>query len=142
MAPEGIEWITDERRLAALAPAWDRLARKHDPTPFARHGWFWCWWKAYGKGRQLRVCALWREGALVGVLPLTRVGRRLEGPNVEAPIFRPVAADGEALRGLAQAVVDAAGSELVVPSLPVDDLAVGTFLNAAERRAVRACRSP
>jgi len=66
-----VEWVGDERRLAALAPAWDRLSRERDQTPFTRHGWFSSWWKAFGAGRELSVCTAWRGGALVGVLPLT-----------------------------------------------------------------------
>jgi len=131
-----IEWVTDEARLAALASDWDRLAHEHDPTPFARHAWFWCWWKAYGGGRQLRVCVVWREDVLAGVLPLTGVGGRLEGPHVEVPLFRPVAADRDALMALARAAVDAARDELVVPSLPADDPAVGELIAAARGRLV------
>ncbi len=134
MTAAGIEWVTEESRLAALAAAWDRLAREHDPTPFARHAWFSSWWKAFGAGRRLCVCAAWRDGDLVGVLPLTRIGRRLEGPHVEAPVFRPLAADHEALVALAQAAVAAAGSELIVSSLPVGDPAVDAFKAAARGR--------
>ena len=129
-----IEWITDETRLAALAADWEGLAGQHDGTPFTRHGWFSAWWKAFGSGRRLSVCAAWREGVLVGVLPLNRIGGRLEGPHREAPLFRPVAADRDGLRALAHAAVDAADEELIVPSLPVDDPAVGELTAAARGR--------
>jgi CelD/BcsL family acetyltransferase involved in cellulose biosynthesis len=131
-----IEWVTEQDRLVALAADWERLARARDPTPFARHAWFMCWWKAYGAGRGLCVCAVWREGVLVGVLPLTRVGGRLSGPHVNVPFFRPVASDRSALAALAQAAADAARDELVVPSLPADDPAVGELMDAARGRVV------
>jgi CelD/BcsL family acetyltransferase involved in cellulose biosynthesis len=129
-----IEWITEEDRLAVIAADWDRLAREHDPMPFARHGWFSSWWKAFGNGRRLSVCVAWRGEELVGVLPLTRIGGRLEGPHVEAPVFRPLVADRRALTALARAAAAAAGDELVVPSLPADDPAVGEFIAAARGR--------
>jgi CelD/BcsL family acetyltransferase involved in cellulose biosynthesis len=131
-----IEWVTGEDRLAALAADWERLAHERDPTPFARHAWFTCWWKAYGAGRRLCVCLVWREGVLVGVLPLTRLGGRLAGPHVNAPLFRPVASDRSALKALAQAAVDGARDELVVPSLPADDPAVGELTAAARGRLI------
>ena len=129
-----VEWVGDERRLAALAPAWDRLSRERDQTPFTRHGWFSSWWKAFGAGRELSVCTAWRGGALVGVLPLTRLGGRLEGPHIAVPLFRLLAADDAVLGTLARAALHAAGDELIVPSLAQGDPAVGELVRAARGR--------
>jgi len=133
-ASDRIEWVTDEDRLSALAPAWDRLSRSHDGTPFTRPAWFQCWWRAFGGGRELRVCAAWRGDTLIGLLPLNRTGTSLQGPHVEVPLFRPLVADSTALRALAGAAVDTVGDALVIPSLPQGDPAVDALMEAARGR--------
>src|SRR6478672_1392666 len=133
-APDRIEWVSDEDGVSALVPAWDRLSRSHDGTPFSLPAWFECWWRAFGGGRELQVCTAWRGDALVGVLPLNRTGRSLQGPHVEVPLYRPLAADSPALQALAGAAVEAAGDALVIPSLPQGDPAVDAFMQATRGR--------
>jgi CelD/BcsL family acetyltransferase involved in cellulose biosynthesis len=129
-----VEWIDDDGRLAALAGAWERLSRERDRTPFSRYRWFAAWWNAYRAGRELSVCVAWRDDALVGVLPLSRRAGRLEGPDANTPLFRPLAVDERALRALVDAALQAAEDELSVSSLAQEDPAVGMLLTAAPRR--------
>jgi CelD/BcsL family acetyltransferase involved in cellulose biosynthesis len=129
-----VEWIDDERRLSELALDWDVLSRECDRTPFTRYAWFSAWWTAFAGGRRLAVCTVRRGGALVGVLPLARLRGRLEGPHVNAPLFRVLAADGAALGALVDAALQAAGDELIVPSLAHDDPAVPMLLSRARGR--------
>ena len=80
------------------------------------------------------MCTAWRGEALVGVLPLNRTGGSLQGPHVEVPLFRPLAADSAALQALTGAAVATAGDALVIPSLPQDDPAVEALLQATRGR--------
>ena len=68
-----VEWIADPAAFAALTEEWDRLARGAG-HPFAEHSWFAAWWGAFGAGSSLSVCALRRDGRVVGVYPLCRNG--------------------------------------------------------------------
>lgn len=112
-----VEWISDPDRLTELARAWDALVPPIG-APFGRHAWFACWWRAFGQGRSLAVCALHDDAGLAGVFPLARQGRTLAAlSNTETPAFRPVARDDEALRLLCQVVL-AAAEHLHVPALP------------------------
>src|SRR4051812_16655240 len=76
--------ITTPEQLDALEPAWNAL---FDVSPTAvpplRFSWVRAWWRLYGAaygrgGAGLRVLAIWRGAALLGVLPLY-LGRRSWG---------------------------------------------------------------
>jgi CelD/BcsL family acetyltransferase involved in cellulose biosynthesis len=58
--------------LSALRPAWDELL-SHYPagTTFSTWEWLSCWWRCFGKNRQLLTLALFDSGSLVGVAPLS-----------------------------------------------------------------------
>ena len=55
-ASHAIEWVTDRERFAALHEAWEGLA-EGQASPFVTHTWFDCWWRAFGGGSRLRICA-------------------------------------------------------------------------------------
>jgi len=117
--PARVEWIRDPARFAALAEPWDELAALH-PAPFGRHAWFAAWWDAFGAGRELAICALWRDAQLAAVFPLSRSGRRLAAlANLHSPRFRPLARDAEALAEVVGAAFAAGAGELVVANVPV-----------------------
>lgn len=131
--PEQIEWVCDESRFGELASEWDRLARD-EPTPFARHGWFASWWRAFGSPTTLRICVLWRDGRMAGVLPLHRRGRRLKAmANVHTPVFAPVAADRPALDTMLDAALTPGGLTLEVPALPASGVTTTALLAGAYR---------
>ena len=138
MASGRCEWIDDPARFSELEERWEALV-DNDPLPFSRHAWFAAWWKAFGAGRRLSICALWREGELAAVLPLWRRGRRLEAmANVHTPVFAPLARDAEALEVLLDEVLRVARAELALSAVPVEWPTL-CALRSAAARAGRVC---
>lgn len=89
--------------LEQLAEEWDELADRCAPAPFVRPGWIEAWMQAFGSGTLEVLCAR-SAGRLVGVLPLTCRGRRLEAPtNFHTPEFALLADGDDARRALADA---------------------------------------
>jgi CelD/BcsL family acetyltransferase involved in cellulose biosynthesis len=129
-----IEWIITGERLAAVADDWNRLAAQQE-TPFGRHAWFEAWWHAFGGDGQLRVCALWRSGELVGAFPLLARRHRLEAMvNEHTPVFSPLARDGAARAQLVEAVLATSLSEVEVDALEGCDPAVEHLIEGAKAR--------
>lgn len=63
--------LTGLEELGALQEEWDALVREMPrPSPWLLHGWLTEWWKHYGEGADLRVHVAFRDGQLVGALPL------------------------------------------------------------------------
>ena len=73
-APAGLtlETISSESVFAALdVDEWDALVRSMPrPSPFLLHGWLREWWQHYGEDCALAVHVAYRDGRLVGALPL------------------------------------------------------------------------
>jgi CelD/BcsL family acetyltransferase involved in cellulose biosynthesis len=73
--------ISSEGSFAGLADEWDELVRSGArPSPFLLHAWLVEWWRHYGEGGELAVHAAYRDGRLVGALPLcvrSRYGLRV-----------------------------------------------------------------
>ena len=63
--------IRDSAAFRSLSDEWHTLFRR-DPhaTPFNSWEWLFSWWQAYGAPGTLRLLAIRREGALVGLAPL------------------------------------------------------------------------
>jgi CelD/BcsL family acetyltransferase involved in cellulose biosynthesis len=109
--------ISSESSLALLADEWDDLVRSRPrPSPFLLRGWLVQWWRHYGDGGELAVHVAYRDGRLVGALPLcllTRYGLRVlsfvggdtaladllvadgEGPEVAAALAERAASAGQ-----------------------------------------------
>ena len=137
------EWIDDASRLAALQEPWDRLAGV-DPTPFARHAWLTAWWRAFGDGRRMRICAVSDGDELVAALALAAParGRTLTAmANAHSPAFRPLARDDAGREALADALL-AAHQPLVVPALPARAPEGRALIRAMERRGARSVLEP
>jgi CelD/BcsL family acetyltransferase involved in cellulose biosynthesis len=129
-----IEWVKDGERFAALRDAWDALAA-HDPTPFGTHAWFDCWWRAFGAGRGLRICAAWRDDELVAVLPLCRRrGRLASMTNFHTPLFQAPARDAAALHAVVEAAHATGASALALHAVPAHDPLLAAVRAAAHRR--------
>jgi CelD/BcsL family acetyltransferase involved in cellulose biosynthesis len=131
---ERVEWVVDPARFGALEGPWDELARGRY-EPFLRHSWFRTWWEAFGQGRELCTCALWRGQELAAVMPLyARSRSRLAAlANIEhSPLFEPLAQDGRALAAVASAAF-ARAPEVLVEGLPADSPALSTLVDAAQR---------
>ena len=72
-APPGVtfETISSDASFAALGGSWDDLVRAMPrPSPLLLHGWLRSWWRHYGEGSELAVQVAFRDGNLVGALPL------------------------------------------------------------------------
>ena len=119
-----VEVVTDAARFAALAEPWTALAET-EPLPFGEHWWFAAWWRAFGAGADLRVWLAWEDERLVASLPLAaRGGAWRTLANVHTPVFRPLAADDEALALVLDAAVDAAPGRTHITALPATGAAV------------------
>jgi CelD/BcsL family acetyltransferase involved in cellulose biosynthesis len=133
VAGHRIEWVTDGERFAALRDAWEALAAP-EPTPFASHAWFDCWWRAFGAGQELSICAAWRGDELVAVLPLCRRRARLASmANVHTPVFRAPARDGAALSAVVEAAQATEPQALMLHAVAVQD----PLLEAARAAGLR-----
>ena len=63
--------ITSEAAFSSLCRQWDDLFRSHErPSPFLLRAWLTEWWRHYGENGELAVHVAYREGRLVGALPL------------------------------------------------------------------------
>jgi CelD/BcsL family acetyltransferase involved in cellulose biosynthesis len=63
--------ISTEASFADLSEQWDGLVRSRPrPSPFLLHAWIVEWWRHYGDGGQLTLHVAYRDGRLVGTLPL------------------------------------------------------------------------
>jgi len=112
---ERVEWVSDERRLAELAPAWDELAGAGDP--FMTHAWR----DAFAPAGSARVCLVWRGRQLVGGLPLVQTPEGLRAMvNEQTPSFRPLGLDAAAMTALIGAGLTASGGVMALPMLPRD----------------------
>ena len=83
MAPAGLtlETISSADAFAGLHRDWDDLVRAMPrPSPILLHGWLREWWRHYGEDGGLAVHVAYRDGRLVGALPLcvrSRLGLRV-----------------------------------------------------------------
>ncbi|HKF13879.1 MAG TPA: GNAT family N-acetyltransferase [Gaiellaceae bacterium] len=72
-----LETISDPAAFARLDTDWDRLVRAMPrPSPFLLHGWLSEWWRHYGERQTLAVEVAYRDGQLVGALPVCVTRRR------------------------------------------------------------------
>jgi CelD/BcsL family acetyltransferase involved in cellulose biosynthesis len=68
--------IRSDAAFARLGGEWDTLVRSMPrPSPVLLHGWLRAWWRHYGEDAELAVHVAYRDGRLVGALPLC-VNRR------------------------------------------------------------------
>jgi CelD/BcsL family acetyltransferase involved in cellulose biosynthesis len=140
--PVTIEWVTTDDRFAALAEEWNALLGD-DSMPFDCHEWYFAWWRAFGTGNELRVCLARRGDDLVAVLPLhTNSGRLASLANVHTPLFRPIAADADALEAVLAAAIDDGRRGLELFALPTADPALAIAERQAKRLAVPQLAEP
>ena len=113
-APAGLtlETISSEGAFATLdVDEWDTLVRSTPrPSPFLLHGWLREWWQHHGEDGELAVHVAYRDGRLVGALPLCvrpRYGMRVLSfvGGDDSSLADVLVADGERPE-LASALVD------------------------------------
>jgi CelD/BcsL family acetyltransferase involved in cellulose biosynthesis len=72
-----LDTISGADAFARLGGDWDSLVRAMPrPSPFLLHGWLREWWRHFGEGATLAVHVAYRDGQLVGALPLCVRRRR------------------------------------------------------------------
>jgi CelD/BcsL family acetyltransferase involved in cellulose biosynthesis len=136
-----VEWVDSLEGFAALADEWDAILPE-DSRPFALHEWHMAWLEAFSGGREPAVCTARREdGALAGVLPMLRAGRRFEAGNVHSCVFRPVAREPQAVEALTAAVLEDA-STLTVNELVDGDPRAERLAGSIERAGMALLREP
>ena len=136
------EWISDAARFDTIAGEWDALAAASDGSPFTLHAWLAAWWEAFGAGRELAICAIWRDDQLVAGLPLCRSGRSLEMlANIHTPVLRPLALDPPALARLIEAVLETRAPRIWLHPLPYDDRTDGLVAALRSRRRLTGAES-
>jgi CelD/BcsL family acetyltransferase involved in cellulose biosynthesis len=76
-----LETISSADAFARVHQDWDYLVRAMPrPSPMLLHGWLQEWWRHYGEDGTLAVNVAYRDGRLVGALPLcvhSRLGLRV-----------------------------------------------------------------
>ncbi len=83
VAPGGLtlETISSADAFARVHRDWDHLVRAMPrPSPMLLHGWLLEWWRHYGEEGNLAIQVAYRDGRLVGALPLcvqSRLGLRV-----------------------------------------------------------------
>ena len=133
-ASHTIEWVTEGERFAALRDAWEGLTAD-EASPFATHAWFDCWWRAFGRGSRLRVCAAWRGDQLAAVLALReRAGVLASMTNYHSPQFRAPARDARALGAVVDAAHVTGAGALALHAVAVSDPLLGAVGAASSRR--------
>ncbi|HKH29822.1 MAG TPA: GNAT family N-acetyltransferase [Gaiellaceae bacterium] len=66
-----VETVSNETAFSELGVQWDTLVRAGPrPSPFLLHAWLLEWWRHYGDEGELAVHVAYRDGRLVGALPL------------------------------------------------------------------------
>jgi CelD/BcsL family acetyltransferase involved in cellulose biosynthesis len=65
-----VKVIEEWNAFEAIAPAWDELVQATGGGPFSSYGGLSAWWRAFGQDMTLSILTLWRDGLLVGGLPL------------------------------------------------------------------------
>ncbi len=115
----------------ATCSEWDALARRLGATPFVRPRWVLAWHASFGNGR-LVLWGAFREGRLVGVLPLqSRLGALSSPTNAHTPCFEVLAEDDQVVEQLLVTVTRRARGELALSS--VDETTARMVVSAAER---------
>jgi CelD/BcsL family acetyltransferase involved in cellulose biosynthesis len=72
-----VDTVSSESEFSGLADQWDGLVRAGArPSPFLLHAWLHEWWRHHGDGGELAVHVAFRDGTLVGALPLCVCARR------------------------------------------------------------------
>jgi CelD/BcsL family acetyltransferase involved in cellulose biosynthesis len=92
--------ISSEHSFGDLVDDWDGLVRSRPrPSPFLLHAWLVEWWRCYGDGGELAIHVAYRDGRLVGALPLcVRTKHRLRVLSFiggDASLADLLLADGE-----------------------------------------------
>jgi CelD/BcsL family acetyltransferase involved in cellulose biosynthesis len=68
-APLSLRVFTSFEDAREIASEWDRLVERLDGSLYMTSRWCEIWWRHYGRGRELRLCAVRAGDELVGVVP-------------------------------------------------------------------------
>lgn len=121
----------------SLTNEWSELADRLEATPFLYPGWHCAWRAAFGGGA-LRVLAARRGGRLVGVLPMEARRGGLSTPtNAHTPEFDILALDAGAAGALAAALFEVGPRHLAFRPVDADGRALRALTAAAAAAGYR-----
>jgi CelD/BcsL family acetyltransferase involved in cellulose biosynthesis len=86
VAARRIEIVERWDELATLTEAWEELAANCGVAPFSSYYWVNGWRVSYGEKIEPRAIACWRDGILVGLLPLGLMRRPLSNRLSWVPV--------------------------------------------------------
>jgi CelD/BcsL family acetyltransferase involved in cellulose biosynthesis len=130
-----LDTISSEASFARLADEWDDLVRSRPrPSPFLLHAWLVEKWRHYGDGGELAVHVAYRDGRLVGAIPLclrSRYGLRvlsfLGGDTALADLLVADGEQAEVATALAERAATAGQDFAEFSGLPAGSRLVGAL---------------
>ncbi len=82
------EFVTAERDLLELEPAWNGLVRDADiDHPFLTYEWVYTFWQCFGPGNRLHVVVVRDAGEVIAIAPLMLTSGRVLGIPTRCPEF-------------------------------------------------------
>jgi CelD/BcsL family acetyltransferase involved in cellulose biosynthesis len=140
----GVRTVSDEKELAQLAPAWNKLhSRSGARSPFMSFPWLHAWWLEIGRlqGHELKVLAVEHRGEVVGLggfyVSTDRFGirvMRLLGDSLVGSDYLDVLADPEHQAAVAEALIAEFGGLRDIDGFTFADLDERShFLQALQR---------
>ena len=124
--------MDDHRVFSSIEPierAWSALAEETAASLFLWPGWINAWVEAFG-GEGLRVHTVWRDGYLVGVMPLIEGRSGLaSAANWHSPRSGPIALDADAAAALARVAASGRPRRIDLRHLRDDDPAATAYIS-------------
>jgi CelD/BcsL family acetyltransferase involved in cellulose biosynthesis len=74
-----IRVVTEQGEFESLAGVWDALLQGsgNDNSIYLTHEWLSTWWKHFGKGRELNILLIEKQGQVIAIMPLMRTEYRI-----------------------------------------------------------------
>lgn len=128
-----VEWIARRERFAAIASAWDELARRQ-LGPFLLSAWLLAWWDGFASSYGVRVVVLWREDTVAAGAPIAADWRRwTTTANGTTPLTSFLAVDESARTRLVDEILAHSPGQLELRGLLTSDPCLHELVDAGRR---------